>query len=252
MTFNRRPGARNNRGRIAVSAGTSAPVPVAPPGAPELYLDARLGVAASGIVVTQWSDQSVNGRNYAHASLGPDFQAAGGPGGKSALYYSGASFAAARRLTGPSFAALAGGADVFILSKRDNAAASDAGQGGLWRYGSAGSANHVPFADGNVYDSFGSTTRQSAGSAGAHTAWSLLNLISVAGEWTGRMNRVQFYTTAVNTVGWNGASSTIGCDPTGGSTWLIGHIACVLMYAGKLSGGDRTAVENWFLSEWGV
>lgn len=203
----------------------------------------------SGSVVSAWGDGSGAGNNYAAASLRPAYQAAGGPGGtRPALYFTGTTTGDARRLTGPGFTGAA--REIFIIAKKDTQSTQN--HGGICRFGSATDAEHFPFSDGGHYGTFGTTARKATGlSPGTMTSWFLANWISAAGEWTTRLNRVQVYTTATNTVGWH-TSSTLGVDLLGGVSWLIGHIAGVIMYDHKLTAPERTQVEADILAEFGV
>jgi hypothetical protein len=65
VTFNRRPGARSNRGRIA-TAGASAPFdPSQIPGL-VVHLDAALGITI-GTGVSAWADQTSNANHFTNA-----------------------------------------------------------------------------------------------------------------------------------------------------------------------------------------
>lgn len=76
-------------------------------------------------------------------------------------------------------------------------------------------------------------------------------MISASGEWTGRFNRSQYYTTATNTVAWH-TTSYLGADIRASSSWWTGHIAAVIKYSRKLDAGERAQVENYISSAWGV
>lgn len=83
FAFNRRPGERNNRGRIPIVTGGSAPVtPATIFGADLLqWVRSDQGVSAPGGFVSQWNDLSGNGLHYTQG-VGiqqPAYNATGGP-----------------------------------------------------------------------------------------------------------------------------------------------------------------------------
>ena len=72
FAFNRRPGARNNRGRIPAQPVSSGPAPTTPLtifGANTTqWIRSDLGVSLNGSTVSNWADQSGNGNHYTQAS----------------------------------------------------------------------------------------------------------------------------------------------------------------------------------------
>lgn len=204
--------------------------------------------------ITEWRDFSGGNRHFSRSSTlswCPQRQPTGGPGSQAAVY-----FTAGDSLFGPSFSGLTAG-NIFILAKKD--AEPGTGDGGLSRFGShlTNAVEATPYNTGLHYAGFGSTARKdNIPDPGNHAAWFLLEWISASGEWTARFNRAQFHTTATNTVGWH-TRSELGKDTDGSAASAIstrweGHIAAVYMFDHKLSGGDRTLVEDYVLSEWGV
>jgi hypothetical protein len=239
---------RTSRGRAGGGDAAAAWTPASITGA-DLMLEADAGITLNSSNVSAWADQSAAGKHFAQATgaLQPAYQAAGGPGGtRAALYFSGASYAVAKRLIGPAFSGSA--AEVFFIAKKDSQL--DA-RGGLCRFGSPSEGEEFPWSDGNHYASFGSTTRKNAGAPGTLTSWFVANWISTATEWTSRLGGVQKYTTASNTVGWH-TSSALGADTFGVNASWAGHISAVYKFTRKLTTDERTLVEAYILTKWGV
>jgi hypothetical protein len=236
-----------SRGRAGGGGAAVAWTPASLTGL-DLMLEADAGITLNGSNVAAWADQSGSGNHFAEAALQPAYQALGGPGGsRAALYFSGASYATAKRLIGPSFSGNTA-AEIFFIAKKD---AQVDGRGGLCRFGSSPEGEEFPWSDGNHYASFGSTTRRNAGAPGTLTSWFLANWISTATEWTSRLNGVQKYTTGANTVGWH-TSSALGADPLGVNASLNGHISGVYMFSRKLASDERALMETYSLTKWGV
>jgi hypothetical protein len=236
-----------NRGRAGGGGAAAAVWTPAEITGLDLMLEADAGITLNGSNVSAWADQSGAGNHFAEAALQPAYQAAGGPGGtRAALYFSGASHASATRLIGPAFSGAA--AEIFIVGKKDSQLD---GKGGLIRIGSAPEGEVFPWSDGNHYAGFATNVRKTAGAPGTVTGWFLADWISTATEWTSRLDRVQKYTTGGNTVGWH-TSSALAADPLGGNSFWSGHISAVYKFSRKLTTDERTLVEAYILTKWGV
>jgi hypothetical protein len=242
---------RMNRGRVREGAGGAAAVwtPASLNGS-DLMLEADAGITLNGSNVAAWADQSGSGNHFTHATLQPAYQAAGGPGGtRAAVYFSGTGELDAKRLTGPGFSGAAG--EIFIVAKADTD--PHAGGGGLQRFGSSAvGAGHTPYTNNLHYLTFGTNTRKDTGvDPGNHANWFLVNWVSAPNDFIARFNRTQYYTTATNTVSWH-TSSTLGVDQINAGVWWNGHIAAIYKYSRKLTSDERTLVEGYILTKWGV
>jgi hypothetical protein len=214
-----------------------------------LWLRADIGTGAS------WTDLSGAGRTPAQGtpSAQPTFRAAGharGINGQPVVDWDGTSdymdFGAS------AFSALSGGAEVFLIGRRDADPPPTDATSPIWVMGSSGDGSSlVPYSDGNVYEDFGSTTRKSAGNPAASLASPFsYNVVSIAGEFTVRVNGTQLYTTATNTVGW---SATPRLGRTLVASWFFaGVTAEVVMTVGKMSATDRTELRTYFHGRYAV
>lgn len=129
-------------------------------------------------------------------------------------------------------------AEIFIVIKVDN----DPGMvpaSGLWQFGNSGEDVHFPYADGVIYDGFGTTARKTTvnPTPSLSSAFHTYNVTTKAGGWTSRLDGTQLYTTATNTVGWTTAPKL---GRMGGATlWLNGYIGEVFMFSRELTSGGR-------------
>jgi hypothetical protein len=138
-------------------------------------------------------------------------------------------------------------ATVFIVLKND----ADPGVtgGGIW-YTGADFNTHSPFTDGNIYDGFGSTVRKTVGDPATTLAqWNIYEVVTGLNDWRAYLNGVNLFTTAVNTVGFGSGIITLGNSIT--YTWQ-GRMAEVLIYNSKLSDPDRTLIEAYLTTKWGL
>ena len=95
-------------------------------------------------------------------------------------------------------------AEIFIVVAVDTDPPVGLSTPGLWTFGSSGTVTLYPFTDSKIYDSFGSTVRKTTVDPVADlTQFNLYNVVSIAGEWTNRLNGTQLFTTGTNTVGFD-------------------------------------------------
>jgi hypothetical protein len=246
---------RMNRGRVRDGAAAAVTVwtPASLTGA-DLMLEASAGITLNGSNVAAWADQSGAGNHYAEATLQPTYSATDGPGARATVRFPnlGTGLVTAARLVGPTYAATA--ADMFVVAKKlvSPGAGAD-GSGGIHEFqGAAASGSHVPYHDGLHYLSAASTSRRdSIASPGSAATWFLQEIISTATEYTARWNRSQYYTTGTNTVAWPASATRIGCS-VAGNAWWEGDISAVYKFSRKLTSDERTLVEAYILTKWGV
>jgi len=138
-------------------------------------------------------------------------------------------------------------AEIFIVKKNDLPTPGDHGQ---WVMGSSAVQDWAPANDGNTYDSFGSTTRKACGptpstAAVAHVYGSR----AIAGAFTAAFNGVDFFTTAVNVMGWP-ANIMLGANAV--NSPMLGSVGEMLLYNAILSVADRAAVIAFLKAKWGI
>jgi hypothetical protein len=248
-------------GILCVLCGCILPAAAANPGgittAPKLWLDATAGVykdagttlAADGETIQQWNDQSGQGNHAAQATAGqrPTYKT-NVINGKPAIRFTSGS--ATNVLLPAGFDSAFSSAEIFIVLRINNDPPGADVSSGLWTLGSGGGlATHFPYTDGIIYETFGTTVRKVTGDPTALlTGLSVYNVSSAPNAFTSRINNVQHFTTATNTVGWDG-TPRIGCDGSGAYR-LDGDVAEVVMYDTVLSGADRSAVYSYLSGKW--
>lgn len=118
-------------------------------------------------------------------------------------------------------------------------------------YNAIGSARWNFLADGKIYDDFGSTARHDAIAPGS--ALNVLNIyevITTSSEWTCKLNGVQLFTTATNTVA-VGSSNLLGGLGDGVSCWS-GDIPFQGIWSSKLSAPDAAYIRNGLKARYGT
>ena len=191
------------------------------------------------------ADRSGNGRNFTQGTPGSR-PATSTIAGRLAASFDGV----AQYLSGPSLSALTA-AEIFVILQ------STAATNGLWRMNSDATAMSVYPTGGLLYDGAGSTTRRMENQAPGTdiTVPHLYNVTSIAGEWTGRINGTQIFTTGANTVGFDAAGTLLGVSATAfasPSLFFAGKYGALVVFNAKLSAGDRAYVTSALKKDWGI
>lgn len=201
-------------------------------------------VTASGGAISQWSDASGRGRHATQSGAGKPTETT--INSKPAVAFAAAS---TQSLDLPNaFTALTEGTLVIVGKKTIDPPATTGG----YDLGSNATGTHFPFTNGNVYDSFASTTRQTVTRSASNWASApfLYEAISTATEWTARVNNVQRFTTATNTVGWS-TTPNLGSHG-GGAVFYDGIFAEVLIISPVLTAGERTSLVAYLKARWAL
>lgn len=236
------------RHRALLAAGASGPWTPASLGSTlKLWLDADDAATftySSGVVVSQWADKSGNANHGAQATTSAQpSRATSQINGKAAVR-----FYQDDVLTFPAFGGAFTAVEVFAVVKVDADPALNTARSGFWYFSGDTAISHIPWTDGNVYDSFGTTARKSTGNPTPSMAsWNLYNVRSASGAWSSHFNGTQRYSTATNTVGMGGY--TLGKSS---SYFMEGHFAALIICDSVLSTGDRASLHAWVTTEYGL
>lgn len=212
-----------------------------------MWLRADQGITLNGSSVAAWDDITANNNDWEQTTAAeqPLF-VADAMNGEPVVRFDGVDngLTAGDILTGLTEA------EVFVVLKIDTDPPGNEAQSGLWVMSGA-QATHYPYTDGVIYESFGTDTRKTVGDpTPLLTSPRIYNISTAANAWTARLDGAELHTTGTNTVGWT-ANPVIG-PSAGGTYFLDGDIAEVLLYDAVLSAGDRTLVHAYLGARYGI
>lgn len=225
---------------------------------PLIDLDAELGTGTPGT----WADQSGNGWDatqttpakrmalIAGASLInglPAFYSNGGTGFNTGTFW---------LLPDAAFAGMTAAEAILVFKRDADPITSTSTDGGFWNFGN-GYGNWQPYTNGYIYENFFSSARHDtiynpSNRPGFGSRPHIYDAWSVTGDWGVNIdygNRSVTYTTPSNTFQGPPAGYAMlgsGSTPTDGAVpgyyGFNGHFWRFLLFARKLSTGDRSAV----------
>lgn len=235
---------------------SSAPIPppFAPSDIPNLYVwldgavgtfsdDAGTAPSTESGVVALWEDQSGNGNDAFQTSNSkrPLLM-----GGQLVLDGSDDHIELADIFDGELTAG-----EFFIVFQIDTDPPGAAAQTGAWRFGGVGLSSHHPFTDGNIYDGWGSTDRQTVGNSAADlTLLHWYNVSTAAGAWTARINGTQEFTTSESGVAWS-ATPRVG-ESFSDSYHMAGAINEIIIYSRVLTSEERNDIGDYLTDKYSI
>lgn len=189
---------------------------------------------ADGATMTQWTDRSGNGHHALPIGT-PKWRATGGPVNNGPWIDTTSGFFA---IPVAAFTGLtAATAEIWVNPL-------DTGEGGHWNLGADSALAHYPYSN-TIYDEFGSTARKTVGTL-ASRAWQRYRASSGPGVWTAWVNGTQIFTTASNTVGWDGSGGSycLGANNNTGGYRVTGLTTFILIDH-VLPAGEESTLEAW-------
>lgn len=225
-----------------VASHRTAPAVTGPPAAGLVgwwdAADASTFTYSAGAIVNQWRDKSTAAHHLASAAGTEPTRDATINGVTAVRFDSGA------RIAVSGFAAAFVAAELFaVLMNTSGPPSAFLGQ---W----SGDYQFYPFTDGNIYEPWGSSARKMLGNPGTSLQTAhMYNVQTAAGSYVGAINGAQFFTTATNTVAFNGTGTQYLLGH-GGNTGMTGRIGEVLVYNRVLSTVERQQVEQYLAAKW--
>ena len=190
---------------------------------------------AFGATVSTWMDKSGQG-NHANATGAPQLYR-DAVNGHPAIRFNGDDHYVLQDLSG------LGAGEIFVVLRADLYPPQLSNLTGLWDMGSGGLQTHYSWVNGQIYDNWGSDTRnETINTNFVLDQWNVYNVSSVPGTWTCALNGVTLRTRASNTVTFP-ASPRLGRSFPG--VLYVGLMAEVLMYDRKLTPAERDQVNDY-------
>lgn len=135
-------------------------------------------------------------------------------------------------------------AEIFVKRKID-ADPTIAGEGSMYLMGTNSDKTHIPYTNGQIYDSFGTDTRKDTGvnPTDSMTAYHVYNAYSKTDDWACYLNdgTTPIYSTATNTVSFP-SNTTFG--RWSGGYYMLGNVKAVVLFSEKVTSGDRILVSG--------
>jgi len=206
--------------------------------------DAMSGITITSGRVSGWADKTTNGHDGVQANAADQpVVASGVANGLDAVLFA---IAGTEFLT---LAAALGGTAGHLFAIVKGTTDSGVNTGPPVYAGSAAPQSYFPFTNGTIYESFGSTTRQTTSNPAATlVAFNCYEVVSASGRFTNRLNGVELYATGTNTVGW-AAVQKIGGGP---SVYFDGWIARAIVCGAELTGANLVSMRAYLTATYGV
>lgn len=214
------------------------------------WLRADLGVTTGTGGVSDWADQSGNGRDYTQSDTAKRPATGGTLGGQASLVFTPAN-SDHLALGGTSYGSPSALHVIRVCSiAADPPAGSPAG--GLDGFGAfAGAQIEYPYTSGDIYDSTGANSRVNAGNPGTSlTTDHVYETTSTGSAFKCLVNGGSLYSGASLGVGVR-ATPEIGGD-TRSSRYIDGEIAEHIVLNAEPSAGERTAFAAYILARYGL
>lgn len=205
---------------------------------------ADLGVSDILGSVTDWADQSGNGRDFA-AAFSPTL---GTNAGQAALVFVGSS-TQYLTLSGTSYGSPSQVHVIRVLQRNADPAPTTQ-KSGLDDWGTSAAKSHIPYTDGTVYDSTGGTTRATVG----NPSTSLATLCTYESTATGSA----FVARVNGSVVYSGASIGVAIAATpwigGGShgAYMDGYLSEVIVLNTTPDATQRSQMAAYILDRYGL
>lgn len=238
----------------ATPTATATSTPPFPYGNLAVWYRADSVSGVDGDPVATWPDRSGNGRDASQVNTGnrPVLKTSI-VNGQPVVRFDGTN----DYLDLPSFISSFTAAEIFIVIKPDTYPPS-AFTSGIWNFGpNSTPASHYSWTTGGIYESFGTATRQDEIAPGMSlAAWRVYNVTTSSTGWAARLDGTILRSLGSNTVAWPTTARIGGVlqtDTTSNSyIWFDGDIAEVILFNTSLNGSDRSTVQSYLCTRYGL
>lgn len=212
-----------------------------------LWLDASdsATITASSGLVSQWNDKSGNSNNFTATGVARPTTNTRTINSLNTLDFNGSNnflSSGSQFMTGTTSAMAV---FAFQLDQDPPATASATGAV-LYKWGTEGQGEHLPYTDGSIYTSFGSNTRYSAGNPTPSMAANvcIMSIVSASGLWQLYVNGSLLYNSSTNTYSVN-TGLIGGSGQSGGAFFFDGRIAEIAIVTNSTSTNTRQLLEGY-------
>ena len=205
-----------------------------------LWLKGDYGVDQNNGAISAWSEASGNGNNSTVAVNSPTYVAEGINFNPS-VNFNGSN----QRFDFNNFTNGFTAGEVFYMVRSNRPKTSS---NGFAAWGN-NHWQHYTWGNQNVYDAFGSTTRQAWVPSVTIQQPNIYNVRAKAGQWTAWFNSKQDYNKNSNTIQFNQARTNLGF---GNYIYFAGSIPEVIIYNRELLGWEKQKVNSYLALKYGV
>ena len=195
----------------------------------EMWLDASKLGNLNGDRVRLWTDASGKGRNGDTGMISaanPMFADTAANGLPALRFQGGNSYSILN------FDVSIPEAELFVVMKTDLDPPADELNAGFWTFSEASQASVVPWVDGIIYDSFGSTVRKTTvDPADSMASLCIYNVTTTPGFWANRLNNTLLFSTTDNAVSFPAVPRLGDASPFR----FQGHIAEIKLFSSVFS-----------------
>jgi hypothetical protein len=204
-------------------------------------------VSADG-TIARWQDKSGNGNHATQSTSGNrPIRKVANQNGLDAVRFDGSG----KEMMLPDFLSGAGGTVLFVAKADADPRTSPNAGAPIGNWDTAGLSSHMPWEDGVIYFAYGTNSRRTVGNPVRSLAlWNVYTVESSASGWSFRINGVEIYSDASNTVGW-GSSPAVGAGSAGFQSWL-GEIGEIVNIPNPISAEERAVIEAFEILKWGI
>jgi hypothetical protein len=228
-----------------------------PPAAGNLlmWFDAQQISGVDGSSVAQWSDRSGHGNHATQGTSGnrPTLKRSQ-LGTLSAVKFN-VGGGTTQYLDLPNVMGAPSGAEYFAVFQADADPSASANSVGMLTLTGVAADQALPFTNGNIYETFGTTTNVHTSIPKALNVASTARLINTAvesGHCTIRLNGTPIHDSSDHTVSFAGATQSVGRGLPAGSTYWRGYVFEILVYNTRLTYAQRAVVQNYLAVKYGI
>ncbi len=206
----------------------------------EFWLKSNAGITESAGAISAWADSSTNGNNSTGAPNSPSF-ITNGINFNPSVAFDGVS----ERFDFANFTSGMTVGEIYYLIRSDRPKTTS---NGLATWGN-NHWHHYTWGNQNIYDAFGSTTRQNWNPSIDITQANIYNIRAKTGNWTAWFNSKQDYNKASNVMQFGQAPHNLGF---GNLTYYDGDIPEVIMYSQELLPLEKLRVNSYLALKYGI